>query len=767
MRRWLSAAFALMGVSFTVLQTLMIRELLVSFSGNELTIGLILGSWLLLEALGSGLAGRMARRISPHPASYAWLQVVLSLLLLPSLLAALHARTLLGTVPGEAIPPPSAFLPSLLVLAPLGLVDGTMFTAACRIRLVSENERAETPAGHVYALEAAGSIVGGIALTYLLLPLLSSTHILLLVAVLNLASAFSLFVTASPRRIAGGLAAGLLTAAALVALLTPLATALHRGITTARWAPYNLAYEGNSIYGNVAVIEEYGQITVFANGSPVLTAPDPDAATIELLVHLPALFLQETPRNVLVVGGGAGGVLHELLRYPLEQVDYAELDPLLIQAVRAVPTELTTEELSDPRLRLAIEDGRLFVRRRLLQRTADAGYDMIVLNLPYPSTLVLNRLYTGDFFASVRPLLAPQGILVVPSPPARTYMGPAARDLLACYARTLETVYPHVRAIAGDELTLWLASAQNPLDLQAEELVRRWQAGGMGTDLIGENYLTYLLDEDAASAFEAGLAQGPVVETNRDGHPAGLRYGLAYESAILSPELEPFFRTVGRLRWGHIAAGLGLLSLSGLLLVRRREAVVPVAIVTTGVAGMSADLLVIFAFQVLYGYVYQQVGLLITAFMAGASAGGWIMTAQAGRLRQPWRTLTLLETAVTLTCTGLAGVFALLLRGSTPTSPLQHGLLLATNAVAGALVGLEFPLAHRILTGTGGNPSRAAGLLYAYDLAGATVGAVAVSTVLLPVLGLVETALLVALLKAGSLLLVGTTPWRGRRKSAR
>jgi len=54
-------AFLLMGFSFTVMQTLMARELLVSFAGNELSIGLVLGSWLILEAVSSDRAWVPAR----------------------------------------------------------------------------------------------------------------------------------------------------------------------------------------------------------------------------------------------------------------------------------------------------------------------------------------------------------------------------------------------------------------------------------------------------------------------------------------------------------------------------------------------------------------------------------------------------------------------------------------------------------------------------------------------------------------------------------
>jgi hypothetical protein len=59
-RRSLSFGFLLTGLSFAVTQSLLIREFLVAFYGNELSIGLILGNWLLLEAMGSGWLGRLA-----------------------------------------------------------------------------------------------------------------------------------------------------------------------------------------------------------------------------------------------------------------------------------------------------------------------------------------------------------------------------------------------------------------------------------------------------------------------------------------------------------------------------------------------------------------------------------------------------------------------------------------------------------------------------------------------------------------------------------
>lgn len=749
-RRWLTVAFLLSGASLTILQTVMVRELLVSFAGNELSIGLVLGSWLFLQAWGSALAGRVLASL-PQPAGYAVVQLFLALMPFPALLLAAHIRAVLGAVPGEILSPAAAFLGALMALALLALPGGAAFAVGCRA-MECTGEVGTLHSSRVYVLEAVGALAGGVVLTYLFFPLLTPLQIALLLSLLNLASAAALFLLSSPRRTIAGIAASLLGLVALVLLLSPAGLSLEEALVAGRWAPYPVAFVGNSPYGNVAVIRMQEQVTVLASGSAVLTAPAPDIATVEEVVHLPALFLRQPPRRALVIGGGVGGVLAELQRYPLERLDYAELDPLLIRAVQSVSTTLTAAELRDERLRIALEDGRRFVRR-----CADApGYELVLLNLPPPSTLELNRLYTREFLEQVQGCLLPGGVLAVPAPPARTAMSPAARDLLAGYSRTLEAVFPYVRAIPADGQTLWVASRE-PLNLGVDELAGRLRSNGLELRMLRPEYLRYLLDEQVEAAFSAGLARGPAVEVNRDGYPAALRYTLAYESARLAPALTPFFRGLGQVRWWHLALGIVGLTLAGLLLLRRPAGVLSTAVASTGLVGMTADLLVILAFQMLLGYLYQQVGLLVAAFMAGLSLGALAMTAAVGRLRCPWRALAFLEAAVALSMAGLGGVLGLLLLR--PTAGLgEHLVLLLLNLVAGMLVGLEFPLITHILAGATTGQARTAGIaaaLYAWDLVGATLGAVAVATVLLPALGLVETALLMALVKVGSLLLVG------------
>jgi spermidine synthase len=823
MKKILNFGFLLMGFSFTVTQGLLIRELLVAFFGNELSIGLILGNWLILEAVGSGLLGKLADRWRGKASSFAALQVLFALFLPLCLYAAYTSRRIVGAIPGEGVGLIPIFTSSFLILTPLALVDGAMFAFGCRAYATLTGN--EAPAiGWVYIYEALGAIAGGIVFTYLFIPFLYSLQIVLLLSALNLLSAALVLATCllrldlqSSRQDAGlqifilseakdqqerkrlPLALNLIAVlflliASLGFLLSPQVETAQRWAASQQWAGHHLVYSQNSVYGNVAVVQREAQYTFYADGIPILTAPVPDVALTEEMVHLPMLFIPQ-PQRALVLSGGVGGVLRELAKYPLKQIDYAELDPLLIEAVLKFPTPLTLSELSDPRVRVEPVDGRLLVRRKKWgiapqPQGENGGYDLVIVNLPYPSTLQLNRFYTAEFFQMVRGLLAKEGILVIGCPGTLTYMSDELRHLNTMAYHTLQQVFPHVRPIPGD-VTLWLASPSDALStVPVEALVERWEERGLETQLLTAPHIRLRLGQMRLDWFWTSLGEeenGGKAVVNRDLHPVGLFYGLSYWNALFSPHLAQVFAFTGRLNLWTLSLpiiGCALLFLTVVRLTAKgrgacpepvlsraegpsRRTVIPVVIATTGFTGMTADLVIVFAFQTLYGYVYHWIGLLITAFMAGLSLGGLLMTRKlksGARHLQSRKGLApdllKLDLAILL-------YWALLpIALSTLYARIPHplaftsiqGLLLFFNALAGFLVGSQFPLANRIWLKGREDLRGTAGVLYACDLVGAFLGSIVVSVILIPVLGILETCLLAATLKLGSLLLVAALP---------
>ncbi len=788
MKKILRFGFLLMGFSFAVAQGLLIRELLVAFFGNELIIGLILGNWLMLEAIGSGLLGKLADRWRGKAASFAVLQALFALFLPLCLYAAYTSRGIAGAVPGEGVGLVSVFYVSFLVLTPLALVDGAMFAFGCRAYAHLTGDEAPS-IGRVYVYEAMGAMAGGVVFTYVFIPFLYSLQIVLVLSGLNLLSAALVLAwyhssEGRRRRLHPGLVAVLvLLAASLSLLFSPQVEKAHRWLVSQQWTGHRLVYYKNSVYGNVAVIQSEGQYTFYSDGIPILTAPVPDVALIEEIIHLPMLFVPE-PRRALVLSGGVGGVLHELAKYPLEQVDYAELDPLLIKAVLDFPTPLTDGELSDPRLRVEHVDGRLLVRKKTWALTADPKerYDLIVVNLPYPSTLQLNRLYTLEFFRMVRGLLSEDGVLVIRCPGTLTYMSDELRDLNAMAFRTLRGVFSHIRPIPGDT-TLWLASPSDKLStIPVDALVERWEGRGLASRLMTPSHIRLKLDQRRLDWFWASLAQEAgdgEVRTNRDLRPVGLFYGLAYWNALFCPDLARVFTLAGRLNLWSLGLPIIGCAVFFVILVKltkpaparpqtpagplegkSRAAIIPIVIATTGFTGMTADLIVIFAFQSLYGYVYHWIGLLIGTFMAGLGLGGLLMTRRLGRIGREKLAILKLEVALVLYWALLPVVLSSLYAHI--TQPLAFGsiqwTLLLLNALAGFLVGSQFPLANRMWLRGRESLRGKAGFLYACDLVGAFVASILVSVVLVPVLGILETCVLAAILKLGSLLLVITLP---------
>jgi spermidine synthase len=788
----LHLGFLLMGFSFTVTQALLIRELMVAFFGNELSIGLILGNWLILEAIGSGFLGRWSHRWGGRAASFAALQVLFALFLPLCVLATYASRSLLGAIPGEGVGLVPIFWSSFLILAPVAVVDGTMFVAGSRVyaRLTAGNGSGSGEAraiGLVYVLEAVGAIVGGLAFTYVFLTFLSSVQIVLVLLGLNLLSAgWILGTSALPTRgrIVGLIAVAILLAVSLGLLVFPLSEEIQRWATRQQWAGQNLVYSENSVYGNVAVVQQEGQVTFYADGIPILTAPVPDVALVEEIVHLPMLFVPQ-PRRVLVLSGGVGGVLHELSKYPLERIDYAELDPLLIEAVREFPTPLTLDELGDPRVHVEQVDGRLLVRRRAwaLDPSSQARYDLVLLNLPYPSTLQLNRFYTVEFLEMVGRLLSENGVLVMASPGTLTYMSDELRNLNAMAYQTLKEAFAHVRPIPGD-YTLWLASSSEEVEAAPlEALVDRWEERAVESRLVTAAHIRLRLEQRYLDWFWASLGLDGAAEeagtrrtgrayVNRDLQPVGLFYGLSYWNALFSPGLARVFAMTGRLKlWTLgllIVGGCSLFVLITRARARGKGTVVPLAIATTGFTGMTADLVIIFAFQTLYGYVYHWIGLLITAFMAGLSLGGWLMTRRLARIVRLRSALLRFEIALVLFWV----LLPMLLGGlyTRITHPLllasMQGILFVSNALAGFLVGSQFPLANKIWLKDREAGRGVEGVLYASDLVGAFLGAILVSVVLIPVLGIVATCVVAALLKVGSLFLVACRAGADRRELA-
>ena len=260
-----------MGISSIVAQILLMRELLVSFLGNELTIGVILANWMVLEATGAFILGRSAERMEKRLEIYVLLQIIFSLAFPFAVYLARIFKNFLLTTPGEGLGFAPVFYASFLILLPVAVSHGALFTYGSK--LYSQYLQEDAPSiGRVYVLETVGSVIGGISITFLLIQFLNSFEIAFVIALLNtLISTSLVWERKRPllgfRNILKYLSILLMLSFAYL-LLGPNAEKIHRSSIRSQWKELQVIHYENSAYGNVTVTKRGEQFTFFTDGIP-------------------------------------------------------------------------------------------------------------------------------------------------------------------------------------------------------------------------------------------------------------------------------------------------------------------------------------------------------------------------------------------------------------------------------------------------------------------------------------------------------------------
>jgi len=317
-----------MGFSGIVARVLLLRELLIVFSGNELIIGIILANWLIIEAAGSFLLGRRIEGIRRKVEAFILVQILFSLSLPSAIYLTRSLRTLLGAAPGEGLGFLHILYSSFFILLPVALPHGALFTFGCKIysrysmldaggtgipacdsghlNTASSTQQAGS-VGRVYIYETLGTIIGGVSFVYLMIPRLHSFQIAFIVASLNLISCISLLIDL--RLETRDLRLSCLKSLVLCLvfflcfnylLFSDGADKIHRFSIDRQWEGQKVVHYQNSIYGNITIIEKEGQYTFFSDSVLVIMAPDPDTAYVEEFVHIPMLS-HENPQEILVL----------------------------------------------------------------------------------------------------------------------------------------------------------------------------------------------------------------------------------------------------------------------------------------------------------------------------------------------------------------------------------------------------------------------------------------------------------------------------------
>jgi spermidine synthase len=467
----------------------------------------------------------------------------------------------------------------------------------------------------------------------------------------------------------------------------------------------DLAWYRESRSGRIQVERQADQFTLFLDGVPVASTGNRQEA--EEAAHYPLSQVDE-PGDVLLIAAESG-IVEEINKHHPRSIDYVEIDP-------EVAGTMFRFGLLDKTNRMNVihEDARAFLSR------STRRYDAIIMCLPEPETYQLNRFYTFSFFSLIRQRLTEKGVFSFSLQGFDNYPSEPDRQKLSTVYNTAAACFPEVLLLPGENV--FFLCGQSPL---TADIPRRLEQKGIETDYIAAffegnitpermNYLKSIIDASTPG--------------NRDIRPRLMRLMFARWFSLFDTS-PAFFYAAGALfllvYWSLISRGQFVLFSSGF-------------------ANMASEILAIFAFQIFFGYIYFQIGWIVTVFLGGLLPGAWLGERARHHSR---RTVMLLDGALVV----LAGGFAVAVMA------IGHDLSLLFFLVYGfvfsCICGFQFPAILRLF----GDRNRQATGAFSADLIGAAFGALITSTLLIPYTGLAGTALAIMGLKTASMVITGTS----------
>lgn len=742
-----------MGCHALMGQVILTREFLVISYGHELCVGVLFASWLGGVFSGNWLGSRLQAEPKGAARAFVAWQSACVFLAPASVIAIRLLRSLIPSGPGVPLPLAPTMACALGLVSPLGVAVGILFPLACSM-MASPSGQPSQVIAKVYVLEAMGMLLGGVCLTFLLLPRTDHMSILAAAGLIALITATLVMM--------GEMRGGWTGALACLSLSWAISWAsgafdhLQEASLEARWRALHPGMQRlstkESLYQSVELGDLNGQFSVFGNGHLLTSFPDPQGVAFP--VHL-LMNQQPEPGRLLVIGGGPGSVLPLLLEYPVREIDVVELDPLVFQIASPYLPSDVEAALKDPRVLLSFVDARYWARN-----IPSGVLDAVLLQVPDPSTALLNRYHTVEFFRDLRRAMRPNALLMTSVTGSIHYFGDEMLAYLGTLHRTLQEVFSEVVLVPGERSTLLASPLPGTVGLDPKVLGKRMETRDIRDPYFPPEAFSYWIQANQIELWRRALEdhQGPV---NEDAYPVSyLHYLMVWE--LIAGE-KWGWSLLGRLkdlRFGWLLLLLAGVILAYLLPVRkgmtRRSRLMIVAL--TGFTGMAQEILCLYMYQAVQGYLYSRLGIIVALFMAGLAAGGRIGSRfRSSCLKGAFRALLWDQGLLLLLCLGVPlGWLPLFFDAPGPSwSDWTIGVALGTwMFLAGAGTGAAFPIVCATLGQGTVAPGRVAGQAGAADHLGAALGALLPATILIPSLGLAQAGLLLAAVQTASLLLV-------------
>ena len=272
----------------------------------------------------------------------------------------------------------------------------------------------------------------------------------------------------------------------------------------------NIIYAKSSAYQRIVVTKGKTGYSLFLNGNLQFNSFD-EYRYHEALVHPPMAAFGANPKRILVLGGGDGLALREILKYPsVEYVQLVDLDPEMTGVSKHVPAlgELNKHSFDNEKVHVTNADAFVW-----LDDTEAEPFDVAIVDFPDPNNFALGKLYTTRFYNLLKRKLKSDSAVVI-----QTTSPLMARKSFWCIIKTLEavgfTVKPYQTTVPSFGVWGYALAKLEPFDAPTK---------------LPENIeMKFLNDQTLAAMFEfsadTDLPKNEEIEVNRLDNQALVRY---------------------------------------------------------------------------------------------------------------------------------------------------------------------------------------------------------------------------------------------------
>jgi len=666
-----SDAFYLGFISLSI--QVVYARLAVSFAGgNEIYLSLFFFLWLLF----SGIGVLFIKQFRPS-----LLFIILGLASMIFAVIFYLTPKIAQNIPGQLISPEIYLLAVIIALLPICLINGSLFASIANS--LKGNERS----ARTYLGEASGAFIGGLVTSAYFLAGGREFSFIIFISIFSFKPILK---THKFYRV-------IILICGLVIIILNLGNPIEDWLLQKRYRPFEFEKSASGRLIRYDIVNTDGLSILYSGG--VKVADFPDEITGQEIFYWPFL-LKPAMKNIAFVGADFQ-MVYRLIP--------SRIEPLFINPEKTW-REITPAEYLPPEKYCLQADPIAFFKNN------KAKFDVIVINLGQLLSIYDSRLETRRFFNLCRKSLADSGLISVIIP---AYDGLWRDDLKQrlddIYAK-LKSIFPDVGFIPGSDLTF---IGSDVVSIDASEFILRIDSLG-----INSSYLTPPLIQSRLNSFKVNQVKDQLNMSGNLSDRIAIGHGLSYYFSQLNFHFI-FKNMVNKLNL--FALFCCLIVAAWFLSGKSRMKFVPlVNIIFFGLASFLIEIMTFYHIQLLGGYLYIALGIIVGLFMAGMALGAFIGTYSKESLNLP--KIIIDGSAVALLIFGLLAGIILLTRGS-------ELILLVVNTLAGFAGGLGYASCSKEFDFHPGLP-------YGFDLGGAMLGT-AIGLGILMATITVETAMIV------------------------